>query len=433
MHSPETALKTDNSRRLYERAVRLIPGGVNSPARSWRGVGGQPLFFERGSGAHIWDADGNRYIDYVGSWGPLILGHADPRVLKAVQAAAAKGTSFGAPTEYEVRMAELVSTLIPSIEMVRFVNSGTEATMSALRLARAHTGRHMVLKFDGGYHGHEDALLVKAGSGAAAHGIPDSAGVHPGYAASTLTAAYNDLDGVERLLSENAGQVACVIVEPIAGNMGVVLPEPGFLQGLRDLTRRDGALLIFDEVMTGFRVHAGGAQALYGIAPDITCLGKIVGGGFPVGAYGASKDIMRQVAPLGPMYQAGTLSGNPVAMAAGIAMLKALGETGVYERLKRTTDRLADGLRAVFKSAEVPVTVNSVCGMFTVFVTAGPVSDMKTAGRADCQAFSKFFHAMVGNGVYPPPSQFEAWFPSLAHTDADIEATLAAARRALAT
>lgn len=304
--------------------------------------------------------------------------------------------------------------------------------MSALRLARAYTGRNMVLKFDGGYHGHDDALLVKAGSGAAAHGIPDSAGVHPAYAASTLVAPYNDIAAVERLLHENRGQVAAVIVEPIAGNMGVVLPEGGFLEGLRRLTRHDGALLIFDEVMTGFRVHPGGAQALYGVRPDITCLGKIVGGGFPVGAYGGSREVMRHVAPLGPMYQAGTLSGNPVAMAAGIATLEALKQPGAYGRLQEITDHLADGLEAAFRHAEVPATINRTCGMFTVFFTRGPVRNMADAGRSDRQAFSEFFHAMVDNGVYPPPSQFEAWFPSLAHTGADVRATLAAAEKSLA-
>jgi glutamate-1-semialdehyde 2,1-aminomutase len=425
-------LNTTKSAQLYERAQKLIPGGVNSPARSWRSVGGQPLFFARGQGSHLWDADGNELIDYVGSWGPLILGHAHPWVLEAVQQAASNGTSFGAPSEYEVRMAELVHEFMPGIEVVRFVNSGTEATMSALRLARAHTGRNMVLKFDGGYHGHEDALLVKAGSGAATHGIPDSAGVHPAYAASTLVAPYNDTAAVQRQFKENAGKIAAVIVEPVAGNMGVVPPAPGFLKGLRDITRRDGAVLIFDEVMTGFRVHPGGAQAVYGIAPDITCLGKIVGGGFPVGAYGGSRDIMQHVAPLGPMYQAGTLSGNPVAMAAGIATLEALKQRGAYERLQQVTDRLADGLAKAFKEAEVPATVNKVCGMFTVFLTPGPVTDMESAGKSDRKAFAKFFHAMVENGVYPPPSQFEAWFPSLAHTDRDIEATITAARRALA-
>ncbi len=424
-------MNTARSAELYAQAQKLIPGGVNSPARSWRSVGGKPLFFARGSGSRLWDVDGNEFIDYVGSWGPLILGHAHPRVLAAVQEAASRGTSYGAPTESEVRMAALVHEFMPGIEMVRFVNSGTEATMSALRLARAHTGRHMIVKFDGGYHGHDDALLVKAGSGAAAHGIPDSAGIHPGYAASTLVAPYNNLNAVERLFAENRGKIAAVIVEPVAGNMGVVQPEKGFLNGLRDITRKDGALLVFDEVMTGFRVHPGGAQALYSIKPDVTCLGKIVGGGFPVGAYGASREIMQNVAPLGAMYQAGTLSGNPVAMAAGIATLEALKDPGVHTRLAHVTDRLADGLAKAFSDAGVTVTVNRVCGMFTVFFTAGPVTDMETAGRSDRQRFSEFFHAMVGEGVYPPPSQFEAWFPSLAHTDADIDTTVAAARRAL--
>jgi glutamate-1-semialdehyde 2,1-aminomutase len=424
-------LNRKRSSELFDRARKLIPGGVNSPARAWNSVGGTPIFFQRGSGSHAWDADGNEYIDYVCSWGPMILGHAPADVIKAAQETAALGTSFGAPTELEVQMAELVVDAVPSIEMVRFVNSGTEATMSALRLARAYTGRNRIIKFDGGYHGHDDALLVKAGSGVAAQGIASSAGVHPDYAEGTLVADYNDVGSVEKLLSAYPGEVAAIIVEPIAGNMGVVPPVDGFLQGLRDMATSHGALLIFDEVITGFRAAYGGAQSVYGVMPDITCLGKIVGGGFPVGAYGASTEIMQTVAPLGPMYQAGTLSGNPVAMAAGIKILEALKRPGVYEQIAATTERLADGLRQVFAEAEVPAQVNSVCGAFTVFFNADPVTDMAGAAGSDSKAFAKFFHAMTERGIYPPPSQFEAWFISTAHTAEDVDKTLAAAREAL--
>ena len=426
-------METTRSSSLYSRATRLIPGGVNSPARAWTSVGGQPLFISRAEGSRIWDADGNELIDFVGSWGPMILGHAHLRVVEAALDAARSGTSFGAPTEAELRMAELVVNALPSIEMVRFVNSGTEAAMSALRLARAHTGRSRILKFEGGYHGHDDALLVEAGSGVASHGIATSAGVHPDYAAGTLVAPYNDLDAVQSLFAGYRREIAAVIVEPVAGNMGVVEPAPGFLEGLRELTGEDGALLVFDEVITGFRVHAGGAQTMYGVAPDITCLGKIIGGGFPVGAYGASEEIMRNVAPLGSMYQAGTLSGNPVAMAAGIATLEALRKPGTYERLADSTSILAVGLNDAFAKAGVPASINSVCGMVTVFFTNGPVTNMAEASAADGQAFAAFFHNMIEQGVYPPPSPFEAWFVSLAHTPADIEATVKAASRALVT
>ncbi|MDA0232232.1 MAG: glutamate-1-semialdehyde 2,1-aminomutase [Chloroflexi bacterium] len=419
------------SSELFEQAQKLIPGGVNSPARAWNSVGGVPIFFARGQGSHAWDSDGNSYIDYVCSWGPLILGHARPEVIKAAQDAAALGTSFGAPTELEVRMARLVVDAVPSIEMVRFVNSGTEATMSALRLARAYTGRNRIIKFDGGYHGHDDALLVKAGSGVAAQGIATSAGVHPDYAAATMVADFNSVESVKRLLEAHRDEVAAIIVEPVAGNMGVVPPAPGFLEGLRELATAHGALLIFDEVISGFRVAYGGAQSVYGVKPDITCLGKIVGGGFPVGAYGASEEIMRTVAPLGPMYQAGTLSGNPVAMAAGITTLELLKEPGVYEGIADTTERLVSGLRSLFAQAEAPAQINSVCGAFTVFFNARPVTDMATASASDMDAFARFFHAMTERGVYPPPSQFEAWFVSAAHTADDVEQTLAAARDAL--
>ena len=424
-------MDTSRSSSLFDRATHLIPGGVNSPARAWTSVGGRPLFISRAEGSRIWDVDGNELIDFVGSWGPMVLGHAHPRVIEAAREAARSGTSFGAPTEAELRMAELVVDALPSVEMVRFVNSGTEAAMSALRLARAHTGRSRVLKFEGGYHGHDDALLVEAGSGVASHGIATSAGVHPDYAAGTLVAPYNDLEAVRSLFAEYRGEIAAVIVEPVAGNMGVVEPAPGFLEGLRAVTGEDGALLIFDEVITGFRVHPGGAQTLYGVTPDVTCLGKIIGGGFPVGAYGASEEIMRNVAPLGSMYQAGTLSGNPVAMAAGIATLEELRRPGTYARLEDTTSRLALGLNDAFAKAGVPATINSVCGMATVFFTNGPVTNMGEASAADGQAFAAFFHKMIEQGIYPPPSPFEAWFVSLAHTPADIEAAVEAASRAL--
>jgi glutamate-1-semialdehyde 2,1-aminomutase len=425
-------LDTTRSQELFDRARELIPGGVNSPARAWTSVGGTPLFFNRAEGSRIWDEDGNELIDYVCSWGPMILGHAHPAVLKAVQAAAINGTSFGAPTAAEVRMAGLVVSAVPSIEMVRFVSSGTEATMSALRLARAYTGRNKIMKFIGGYHGHDDALLVSAGSAAAGHGIADSAGVHPDYARDTLVAPYNDLAAVEKLFADNSGQIAGLIVEPVAGNMGVVQPVEGFLEGLRSITEKDGALLIFDEVISGFRVALGGAQSVLGVTPDITCLGKIVGGGLPVGAYGASAEIMNTVAPLGPMYQAGTLSGNPVAMAAGIAMLEELAKPGVYEELDRKGAALAKGFSEAFAEAEVPAVVNRVGSLLTVFFTGDPVTDMDSASATDRDRFAKFFHAIVEEGVYPPPSQFEAWFVSLAHTDQDIADTVVAAKRALA-
>ena len=412
------------SAKLFSDAKTLIPGGVNSPARAWGSVGGDPIFFKRALGSRVWDADDNELIDYVCSWGPMILGHANPTVIDSAVDAARLGTSFGAPTELEVEMARRVVDAVPSIEVVRFVSSGTEATMSALRLARAKTGRNKILKFNGGYHGHEDALLVEAGSGLANQGIASSAGVHPDYAAATLVADFNDVESVRALFEANKGEVAAVIVEPIGGNMGVVPPVAGFLEGLRDLTTEHGSLLIFDEVITGFRVALGGAQSVYGVTPDITCLGKIVGGGFPVGAYGASAEIMSEVSPLGPMYQAGTLSGNPVAMAAGIATLDELTKPGVYERLQAKTDRLADGVLGVFGKAGVPAVVNRACGLMTVFFTGNEVTDMGSASATDREAFGAFFHGMIDNGVYLPPSQFEAWFVSTAHSDADIAETL---------
>lgn len=419
------------SAQLFSEAKNLIPGGVNSPARAWGSVGGDPIFFRKAAGSRIWDVDGYELIDYVCSWGPMVLGHAHPAVIDAAVEAAKSGTSFGAPTELEVEMARRVVRAVPSIEVVRFVSSGTEATMSALRLARAKTGRNKILKFNGGYHGHEDALLVEAGSGLANQGIASSAGVHPEYAASTLVAEFNDVDSVRLLLEANVGEVAAVIVEPIAGNMGVVTPGPGFLMGLRELTSEHGTLLIFDEVISGFRVALGGAQSIYGITPDITCLGKIIGGGFPVGAYGASAEIMSEVAPLGPMYQAGTLSGNPVAMAAGITTIDELSKPGIYDQLQASTDKLADGLLGVFGEAGIPAVVNRACGLLTVFFTENPVIDMGSASATDRESFAAFFHGMIDNGVYLPPSQFEAWFVSTAHSDADIEETLDAVKKSL--
>ena len=425
-------MNLERSMQLYNTAKDVIPGGVNSPARSWGAVGGNPLFLTRGSGSRVWDADGNEYIDYVCSWGPLILGHANEQVIAAITQAAADGTSFGAPTERENEIAQLVVDAYESIEMVRFVNSGTEATMSALRLARAYTDRPKIVKFEGGYHGHSDALLVAAGSGALAHGVPDSAGVTASFAQDTLLGVFNDLASVKAHFDAFPEDIACVIVEPIAGNMGVVPPQEGFLQGLRELTASHGALLIFDEVITGFRVEYGGAQQRYGVTPDITCLGKIIGGGMPVGAYGGSAEIMHTVAPLGAMYQAGTLSGNPVAMAAGIATLEQLQEPGVYNALGAKAASLAAGLQGVFAEAEIPLRINRVSSMMTLFFNAGEVNSWETVLASDREGFGRFFHRMLEEGVYLPPSPFEAMFVSTAHSDADIEATLNAARRALA-
>lgn len=424
-------MKTDRSRQLYAEAVRYMPGGVNSPVRAFKSVGGDPLFISRGKGCRIEDVDGNSFIDYVGSWGPLILGHADPDIVAAVQKAAELGTSFGAPTQLEIELAKMVVEAVSSIEVVRFVNSGTEATMSAIRLARAFTRRDKVIKFEGGYHGHADMLLAKAGSGVLTLGVPDSAGVPASAAGGTLTANYNDLASVERLFAENPGQVAVVILEPVAGNMGVVPPEPGFLQGLRDLTTREGALLIFDEVITGFRVGYGGAQALYGVAPDMTCLGKIIGGGLPVGAYGGRRDIMEMMAPLGPVYQAGTLSGNPLAMSAGIQMLRKLQRPGLYEELDRKGARLAEGLASAAKDAGISVASNRVGGMMTMFFTGQEVTDYASAKTSDTAIYARYFRAMLERGVYFAPSQFEAGFVSTAHGDAEIDATIAAARDVL--
>ena len=424
-------MNTEKSARLNLDARRYIPGGVNSPARAWGAVGGEPLFIMRGAGPHVWDADGNRYVDYVGSWGPLILGHAHRGVLADIIEAAGNGTSFGAPTEYENALARRVVEAFPSMDMVRFVSSGTEAAMSALRLARAYTGRDKIIKFQGGYHGHADALLVAAGSGAMAHGVPDSAGVTASFAQDTLIAEYNDLASVEEHVRAYPGQIACVIVEPVAGNMGVVPPAPGFLQGLRRLTEESEALLVFDEVITGFRVAYGGAQHMYGVSPDLTCLGKIIGGGMPVGAYGARREIMETVSPLGPMYQAGTLSGNPVAMAAGIATLDELKRPGRYEELESKAQRLEEGFRRAFAQAETPLQINRVGSMMTLFFNESRVTGWSSVSESDGDGFARFFHRMLEEGVYLPPSPFEAMFVSTAHGETDIDATIEAAARAL--
>ena len=419
------------SQRLFAEAQKYIPGGVNSPVRSFRAVEGTPLFITRGEGARIWDADGNEFIDYVGSWGPLVLGHAHPAVLDALRKTAEKGVTFGALVEGEVELARMICQAVPSVETVRLVNSGTEACMSAIRLARAFTGRNKIIKFAGCYHGHADGLLVKAGSGALTHGIATSAGVPDSYAKETLVADYNDLASVERYFDANAGDIAGVIVEPVAGNMGVAPPVDGFLQGLRRLTAEAGALLIFDEVITGFRVSYGGAQCLFGVTPDVTCLGKIIGGGLPVGAYGARRDIMEMVAPLGPMYQAGTLSGNPLAVAAGIATLRELSQPGTYEKLESMSCTLTGGLSEIFGRLGVPGTINRVGSAFCGFFNQGPVENLAQAEKSDTDRYRRYFHAMLAHGVYLAPSQFEAGFVSLAHTASEIDQTLAAAEAAL--
>ena len=413
---------------LFTEASRYIPGGVNSPVCAFRGVGGEPIFIERALGPHVFGQDGTRYIDYVGSWGPMILGHAHPEVVRAVQERAAMGLSFGAPTEIETRVARKICELMPSIELVRMVSSGTEATMSAIRLARGFTGRDRIVKFEGCYHGHSDSLLVKAGSGALTLGVPTSPGVPKELAAHTITLAYNDIAQVQQLFADRGSEIACVIVEPIAGNMNCVLPVPGFLEALRSLCDQHGAVLIFDEVMTGFRVALGGAQALYGIKPDLTTLGKIVGGGMPVGAFGGRKDIMEQIAPLGPVYQAGTLSGNPVAMAAGLATLEALCEPGFHARLAKKTTQLVDGILNAARAANIPLSANQVCGMFGLFFTdKASVRYFREVMACDVERFKTFFHAMLQEGVYLAPSAFEAGFVSGAHTDIEIDATIAAA------
>ena len=431
------ASERNGSKVLFERGRGVIPGGVNSPVRAFRGVGGDPVFFARGKGAYAYDVDGNEYVDYVGSWGPLILGHAHPEVLAAIAEAAALGTTFGAPTEREVAFAEQLIRYVPSMKKVRLVSSGTEATMSALRVARGATGRDRIIKIDGGYHGHADCLLVAAGSGAATLGIPGSAGVPEAVVADTLTVAWNDEAALAEIFEAHRGytqkkQIAAVIVEPVCGNMGCVPPRKGYLEAVRRLTREHGALLIFDEVMTGFRVAFGGAQVLYGIEPDLTCLGKIIGGGLPAAAYGGRADLMGFIAPDGPVYQAGTLSGNPLAVAAGQKTLELLAKPGTYEALEKSSARIVEGLALLAKEAGIPLSGNRVGSMFTGFFTPDPVFDYSSAKKSDTARFGKFFHAMLDAGVYLAPSQFEAAFVSLAHDDRAIDRTLDAARKAFA-
>jgi glutamate-1-semialdehyde 2,1-aminomutase len=418
------------SEQLFAAAQKVIPGGVNSPVRAFRGVGGQPLFMDYAEGPYLWDADGNRYIDYVLSWGPLILGHAHPTVVKALQRAVERGTSYGAPTALETELAELVCELVPSAEQVRFVNSGTEATMSVLRLARAYTQRNKIIKLQGNYHGHADFLLVQAGSGVATLGLPDSAGVPPGATADTLTAPFNDLEAIESLFKQAGNDIAAIILEPVAGNIGCVPPVEGYLAGLRHLCSQYGALLIFDEVMTGFRVALGGAQAYYGVMPDLTALGKVIGGGLPVGAYAGPREIMQTVAPAGSMYQAGTLSGNPLAMTAGIATLKAIREPGLFECLVAGTTALCRGIGLAAQLAGVPVYQTQVGTMFCTFFTDQPVVNWDTAAKSDTKRYARFFHAMLRHGVYLAPSQFESGFFSTAHTEGVVAATLRAAELA---
>jgi len=422
----------ETSERLFAEACGLLPGGVSSPVRAFRAVGGTPFFVERGEGAYLIDVDGNRYVDYVLSWGPLILGHAHPRVVAALEEAVRRGTSYGAPSPLELQLASLIRDAMPSVEMIRFVNSGTEATMSALRLARAFTGRSKIVKFAGCYHGHADLLLVQAGSGVATLGLPDSPGVTPGAVADTLTAPYNDLDAVDRLFAAQGDAIAAVIVEPVAGNMGLVVPREGFLEGLRELTATHGALLVFDEVMTGFRVHPGGAQTMVGIAPDLTTLGKVIGGGLPIGAYGGRRDVMELVAPAGPVYQAGTLSGNPLAMTAGIETLRALRGPGMWESIARAGERLFLGLGDASLDAGVSLHPTLAGTMFGFFFTETPVRSWEDAKQVDPTRFARFHRAMLERGVYVPPSQFEAWFLSTAHGESEIDATVAAAREAFA-
>jgi glutamate-1-semialdehyde 2,1-aminomutase len=421
------------SEELFARAKAVIPGGVSSPVRAFKAVGGSPLFVARAEGARFWDEDGRGFIDYVGSWGPMILGHSHPAVLEAVRQALARGTSYGAPCAGEVELAERITRHVPSVEKVRFVSSGTEATMSALRVARGFTGRRKILKFDGCYHGHADSLLVAAGSGVATLGIPGSPGVPEGTVADTIVTRFNDALALDAAVKAHGADLAAVIVEPVCGNMGTVAPATGYLKALREITERNGTLLVFDEVMTGFRLGLGGAQGLYGIQPDMTCLGKIVGGGLPAAAYGGRADVMATVAPDGPVYQAGTLSGNPLAMAAGIAMLDELARPGTYEALEARSARLEEGLRRAARDAGAVVTVNRVGSMITVFFCKGPVTDYATAKASDTKRFARFFHAMLERGVYLPPAQFEAAFVSLAHGDAEIDATLEAAAAAFAT
>lgn len=421
------------SSELFARAQHTIPGGVNSPVRAFKSVGGEPFFVAKAEGAYLYDVDGKRYIDYIGSWGPMLLGHNNPVIRDAVIAAAANGLSFGAPCPAEVTMAEKVSELVPSMEMLRMVSSGTEATMSAIRLARGYTGRDTIVKFEGCYHGHADSLLVKAGSGALTLGVPNSPGVPADFAKYTLTCEFNNLAQIQQLFAEQGEQIACIIVEPVAGNMNCIPPEPGFLEGLRQLCDDYGSVLIFDEVMTGFRVALGGAQAYYGVTPDLTTLGKIIGGGMPVGAFGGKKAIMQHIAPLGPVYQAGTLSGNPIAMAAGLAAMQEISKPGVYEALTDKTAKLIKGLAQAAAKHDIPVSFNQVGGMFGMFFTAeGRVSNFQQATRCDIEAFKRFFHLMLQQGIYLAPSAYEAGFLSLAHSDEDLAETIAAADYAFA-
>lgn len=421
------------SHDLFEHAKQRIPGGVNSPVRAFKGVGGDPVFISHADKAYLYDADGRRYIDYVGSWGPMIAGHANPEVIEAVREAAGRGLSFGAPTEIEITMAERVCALVPSMDMVRMVSSGTEATMSAIRLARGFTGRDKIVKFEGCYHGHGDSLLVKAGSGALTFGVPSSPGVPADLAQHTLTLTYNDLGEVKETFAQKGREIACIIVEPVAGNMNCIPPKPGFLEGLREICDEHGALLIFDEVMTGFRVALGGAQGLYGITPDLTTLGKVIGGGMPVGAFGGRRDVMEKLSPLGPVYQAGTLSGNPIAMTAGLKMLEILSRPGFYERVTAKTEQLMQGLQARADAANIPMTTNQVGSMFGFFFTDQPrVSSFYQVTQCNLERFRQFFHKMLDHGVYLAPSAYEAGFMSDSHTDADIQATLDAAAQVFA-
>ena len=419
-------MKRKKSIAVYRRASEMIPGGVDSPVRAFKAIGISPTFIDRAKGSKIWDIDGNEYIDYVGSWGPMILGHAHSGVVAALKKAIPKGTSYGAPTFLEVELAAKVKKAFPSMELVRLVSSGTEAAMSAIRLARGYTGRDKILKFEGCYHGHADSLLVKAGSGATTFGIPDSLGVPEDLAKHTLTASYNDLEGVKSLVRQYSGQIACIIVEPIAGNMGVVLPEKEFLGGLREICDAERSVLLFDEVISGFRVAYGGAQELYNIKADLTCLGKIIGGGLPVGAYGGKREIMEKIAPLGGVYQAGTLSGNPLAMTAGMATLDLLKSKKVYQELEKKTSHLTEGISEKAEESGIPITINRGTGMFTLFFTGGPVRDYRTAKTSDTKRFAQFFIEMMEHGIYLPPSQFEAWFLSLAHTQKDLDQTIEA-------